>query len=84
MELGSCHPSVSYNFDLAPEFLENLCTALTLLRISKIAICCRDNQESLRSEKTREVRRSLYDNQVHKDDSAPVSEYIVRVQAAVH
>jgi hypothetical protein len=26
MELVSCHPSGDYNFEVAPRFLENLCT----------------------------------------------------------
>jgi len=58
---------------MAPRFLENLCSALTLLRISEIVSCYKDNQVSLRSEKIREVRGSLYDYQVLKNDSAPVS-----------
>ena len=83
MELGSCYPLDTQNFDLAPRFLENLCTALTLLRINEMASCCRGSQESLRSEKTKEVRGILYDYEVPKDDSAPFSQYIVRVQAVV-
>jgi hypothetical protein len=26
MELASCHPSGTYNFEVVPTFLENLCT----------------------------------------------------------
>jgi len=46
MELGSCHPSDAQNFDFAPRFLENVCTALTLLRINEIASCYKYNRVS--------------------------------------
>jgi hypothetical protein len=66
------------------DFWKTCVQALTLLRISEISSCYRDNQESLESENIREVRGSLYDYQVLKDDSATISQYIVTVQAVVH